>query len=92
MSKSLEIAIQEVTVLPKLINEFGKLLFPVVCVNTKRRGKTKLLPAGTLLSLLVELLMLDQQEMALEQSSFSQVCHQEWKGTIQMSSTARPPS
>ena len=51
MSKSLETATQEDTGLPKLINEFGKLLFPVVCVNTKRRGKTKLLPAGTLLSL-----------------------------------------
>ena len=51
MSKSLETAIQEDIGLPKLINEFGKLLFPVVCVNTKRRGKTKLLPAGTLLSL-----------------------------------------
>ena len=47
MSKSLETAIQADIGLPKLIKEFGKLLFPVVCVNKK----TQLLPAGTLLSL-----------------------------------------
>ena len=36
MSKSLEIAIQVDIGLPDLINKFGKLLFPVVCVNKKR--------------------------------------------------------
>ena len=46
MSKSLEI--QEDIGLPKLIKEFGKFLFPVVCVNKWRRGQTQLL---TLLSL-----------------------------------------
>ena len=51
MSKSLETAIQEDIGLPKLIREFGKLLFPLVCVNKWRRGQTQLLPAGTLLSL-----------------------------------------
>ena len=53
VSKSLETAIQEDIGLPDLINKFGKLLSTVVCVNKKRGCKTKLLPAGTLLSLLV---------------------------------------
>ena len=51
MSKSLETAIQVDIGLPDLNNKSGKLLFPVVCVSKKRRGKTKLLPACTLLSL-----------------------------------------
>ena len=51
MSKSLEAAIQVDIGLPDLINKFGKLLFPVVCVNKTRHCKTKLLSAGALLSL-----------------------------------------
>ena len=51
MLMTLETRIQEDIGLPDLINKFGKLLSPVVCVNNRRGCKTKLLPAGTLLSL-----------------------------------------
>ena len=51
MSKSLETTIQVDIGLPDLNNKFGKLLFPVVRVNKNRCCETKLLPAGTLLSL-----------------------------------------
>ena len=73
MSKSLETAIQADIGLPKLIKEFGKLL-SLWCVSTNGEGgRHSCSLLAHFFPSLVELLMLDQQEMALEQSSFSQV-------------------
>ena len=73
MSKTLETTIQEDIGLPDLINKFGNC-FRLWCVSTKgevARESCSLL--AYFFPSLVESLMLDQQEMALEQSSFSQV-------------------
>ena len=82
MSKTLEATIQEDEGLPDLINKSGRLLSSVVWSTKREVARQSCSLLAHFFPSLVESLMLDQQEMALEQSSFSQVHHQEWKSMI----------